>query len=67
MIPADLNHIEKSLYFNTIIIYRISGNFPSDLIFTFLALSIKSQIIEYAKIISCIIFYRKLLKLQKND
>lgn len=38
--------------------YRISCNFRDDLFF-------KSQNIEYTKIISCIIFYKKLFKSQK--
>lgn len=51
------------------LIYRICSNFCHYLIFAFFAISFKSQIIEYADIISCItcIFYKKHLKWQKID
>lgn len=41
--------------------YRISGNFCKDLIFTFFTMS---QNFEYAEIIICIIFDKKLFKSQ---
>lgn len=44
--------------------YRIFDNFHDDLIFAFLAISFKSKRIE---IVSLIIFYIKLFKLQKRN
>lgn len=41
--------------------------FCDDLIFAFFAISYKLQNIEYAEIIFCIIFYKTLLKSQKNN
>lgn len=41
-------------------IYRISGIFRDNLIFAIFAISFKSQKIEYAEIILCIIFFKKL-------
>lgn len=45
--------------------YWMSGNFRDDLNFAFFAISFKSQNTEYVEIISCIIMYKKLLKLLK--
>lgn len=45
--------------------YHISGNFCNYLIFAFFETSFQLQNIEYKEIISCIIFSRTLLKLQK--
>lgn len=45
--------------------YRLSDNFRDDLIFGFFAISFKSQITEYAEIISSFIFYKKLFNTQK--
>lgn len=46
-------------------IYHISCKFRYDLIFAFLGISFKSQNIDYAEIIICIIFYKKIIKSKK--
>lgn len=48
-------------------IFRISCKFRYDLIFAFLGISFKSQNIDYAEIIICIIFYKKSYKIEKID
>lgn len=48
------------------LLYSIFGYFRDCLTLAFYAIYVKSQIIEYAEVISCIIFYNKLFKSQKT-
>lgn len=60
LIEQTDEHVESNILY-VALCYHISDNFCNYLIFAFFAISFKLQIIEYAEIILCIIFYKKLV------
>lgn len=57
LFQKEVYHLLEQVYIYPLIITAIQFNFREDLIFALFAMSFESQIIEYAEIIFCIIFY----------